>query len=116
LKEKTTTQVSLPYLVRHQHTPKPKQSKNKKKKIVSPNSYRNKSIPKTQTPTTFLSKVSGEKKPPKTQNLGGSRKKKSINKAIFFKKEVCLICFSLKQTNKQPTNALASKKERKKER
>jgi len=113
LKEKTTTQVSLPYLVRHQHTPKPKQSKNKKKS-VSPNSYRNKSIPKTQTPTTFLSKVSGKKKPPKT--WGGAEGKNLSTKQIFFKKEVCLICFSLKQTNKQPTNALASKKERKKDR
>jgi hypothetical protein len=47
--------------------------------------------------------------------LGRSRKKKSINKENFLFKKKSLLVLFLFETNKQTTNALGSKKERKKE-
>jgi hypothetical protein len=118
LKEKTTTQVSLPYLTCKTSIDraKPKPNQKKKKKTVSPNSYR-KQINTQNTITNKASLQSLRKKRKTTQNpkLEGEQKEKIYQQSDSSLKKSLFVLF-LFETNKQPTNALASKKERKKDR
>jgi hypothetical protein len=88
LKEKTTTQVSLTYLTCRTST-YPKTNRAKKT---------------TKTQTKFLSKNLGEKKPPKTQNLAGSKKKKIYQQRKFSLRKKGLLALFLFETNKQTNN------------
>lgn len=104
-------------LVRHQHN-RAKTSPNKKGKKKNFTKLLQKQINTQNTKTNKASLQSlREKKPPKTQNLRGEQEEKIYEQSKFsLKKKKSLFVLFLFETNKQTTNALASKKESKKER